>query len=284
MRVAGSGHSFTDAALHRRRDAPARRPRPHARRRPLVGARPRRGRDRDRRARRAPRRATASRWRTRATSTTRRIAGAISTATHGTGVRFHNLSAQVEAVELVLRRRQRARHRRRLGSATTCSPRASGSARSGSLYSVTLRTVPAYTIHRVDHPLSRSTRRSRASTSSSTATTTSSSTSSRTPRRRSLRESERTDEPPRPRSRAARVLPGGRARELARRRLRADRARLPGPHPADGALSRPPGRALGEGRRQPPRLREPSAASASPRWSTGSRASTAPRRFAACSS
>src|SRR5688500_13510978 len=29
------------------------------------------------------------------------IAGAISTATHGTGVRFQNLSAQVEAVELV---------------------------------------------------------------------------------------------------------------------------------------------------------------------------------------
>jgi L-gulono-1,4-lactone dehydrogenase len=79
------------------------------------------------------------------------LAGAISTATHGTGARFQNLSAQVEAVELVLAD----------GSVRECSagsdPDTLAAARAGlgalgALYSVTLRTVPAYTIRRVDHP------------------------------------------------------------------------------------------------------------------------------------
>jgi L-gulono-1,4-lactone dehydrogenase len=79
------------------------------------------------------------------------LAGAISTATHGTGARFQNLSAQVEAVELVLAD----------GSVHECSAEAdpdelaaarAGLGALGALYSVTLRTVPAYTIRRVDHP------------------------------------------------------------------------------------------------------------------------------------
>jgi L-gulonolactone oxidase len=81
------------------------------------------------------------------------LAGAISTATHGTGVRFQNLSAQVEAVELVLAD----------GSVDACSAESdpdellaarAGLGALGALYSVTLRTVPAYTIRRVDRPAS----------------------------------------------------------------------------------------------------------------------------------
>jgi FAD-linked oxidoreductase len=79
------------------------------------------------------------------------LAGAISTATHGTGARFQNLSAQVEAVELVLAD----------GTIHECSAESdpdgllaarAGLGALGALYSVTLRTVPAYTIRRVDHP------------------------------------------------------------------------------------------------------------------------------------
>jgi L-gulono-1,4-lactone dehydrogenase len=79
------------------------------------------------------------------------LAGAISTATHGTGARFQNLSAQVEAVELVLAD----------GTIHECSAESNpdgllaaraGLGALGALYSVTLRTVPAYTIRRVDHP------------------------------------------------------------------------------------------------------------------------------------
>jgi FAD-linked oxidoreductase len=79
------------------------------------------------------------------------LAGAISTATHGTGARFQNLSAQVEAVELVLAD----------GSVHRCSADSdpdellaarAGLGALGALYSVTLRTVPAYTIRRVDQP------------------------------------------------------------------------------------------------------------------------------------
>jgi L-gulonolactone oxidase len=79
------------------------------------------------------------------------LAGAVSTATHGTGARFQNLSAQIEGAELVLAD----------GSVHECSADAdpdgllaarAGLGALGVLYSVTLRTVPAYTIRRVDHP------------------------------------------------------------------------------------------------------------------------------------
>jgi FAD-linked oxidoreductase len=77
------------------------------------------------------------------------IAGAISTATHGTGGRFANLSSQVTGVRLVTAD----------GGVTTISDgddllaaRVSLGAL-GAISAVTLRCVPAFTIHRVDRPL-----------------------------------------------------------------------------------------------------------------------------------
>jgi L-gulono-1,4-lactone dehydrogenase len=79
------------------------------------------------------------------------IAGAISTATHGTGIRFRNLSAQVEAIEMVLAD----------GSVVELSEKADreayraarvGIGALGAIYSVTLRAVPAFTLWRVDSP------------------------------------------------------------------------------------------------------------------------------------
>ncbi|HXE46489.1 MAG TPA: D-arabinono-1,4-lactone oxidase [Conexibacter sp.] len=80
------------------------------------------------------------------------IAGAISTATHGTGARLRNISAQVEAVELVLAD----------GSTVTCSasdpdPTTWQAARVGigslgAIAAVTLRAVPAFTLRGVDRP------------------------------------------------------------------------------------------------------------------------------------
>ena len=81
------------------------------------------------------------------------IAGAISTATHGTGIGLRNLSAQVEAVELVLAD----------GSTLTCSTQDAdrtdylaarvsvGSL--GVIAAVTLRCVPAFTLRGVDRPV-----------------------------------------------------------------------------------------------------------------------------------
>src|SRR5439155_4437482 len=71
------------------------------------------------------------------------LAGAISTATHGTGSEFRNLSAQVEALELVLAD----------GSVVELSEESDrdaylgarvGIGALGAIYSVTLRTVPAF--------------------------------------------------------------------------------------------------------------------------------------------
>jgi L-gulono-1,4-lactone dehydrogenase len=79
------------------------------------------------------------------------LAGAISTGTHGTGARFVGISAQVEAVELVLAD----------GSTLEISAGSDPSALEGArvglgalglLYAVTVRTVPAYRIDRVDNP------------------------------------------------------------------------------------------------------------------------------------
>lgn len=80
------------------------------------------------------------------------IAGAISTATHGTGARLRNISAQVESLELVLAD----------GSALVCSagdadPTTYLAARVGVgslgvIAGVTLRTVPAFSLRGVDAP------------------------------------------------------------------------------------------------------------------------------------
>jgi FAD-linked oxidoreductase len=79
------------------------------------------------------------------------IAGAISTATHGTGARLRNLSAQVSELTLVLAD----------GSTLVCSaerdPEIFRAARVGlgtlgAIAEVTLRCVPAFTLHAVDAP------------------------------------------------------------------------------------------------------------------------------------
>ncbi|MDQ3728330.1 MAG: FAD-binding protein [Actinomycetota bacterium] len=78
------------------------------------------------------------------------VAGSISTGTHGTGERFQNVSAQVAALELIAPD----------GSLVTVDdsePNLLRAARVafgslGIVYSVTIRTVPAYTINRVDSP------------------------------------------------------------------------------------------------------------------------------------
>lgn len=79
------------------------------------------------------------------------IAGAISTGTHGTGAELRNLSAQVEGLELVLTDGS-VRH---LSAAT--DPRLLRAARVGvgalgAISAVTLRCVPAFDLLRVDSP------------------------------------------------------------------------------------------------------------------------------------
>jgi len=82
------------------------------------------------------------------------IAGAISTGTHGTGAKLRNISSQVEAMEMVLAD----------GTVRELSPaddpdllRAArvGIGALGAISAVTLRCVPAFTLHRVDTPCPR---------------------------------------------------------------------------------------------------------------------------------
>jgi L-gulono-1,4-lactone dehydrogenase len=79
------------------------------------------------------------------------IAGAISTGTHGTGARLRNISSQVEAVELVLadgslRELSAAADPELLPAARV------GVGALGAISAVTLRCVPAFTLRRVDSP------------------------------------------------------------------------------------------------------------------------------------
>jgi L-gulonolactone oxidase len=80
------------------------------------------------------------------------IAGAISTATHGTGAALPNISAQVEAIELVLADGSV----RELAGDDPDLLRAArvGVGALGAISAVTLRCVPAFVLHRVDsrHP------------------------------------------------------------------------------------------------------------------------------------
>ena len=80
------------------------------------------------------------------------VSGAISTATHGTGERFGNISSQVEALELVTAD----------GSVVECARESDpelwraarvGLGSLGAIASITFRVVPAFTIRRHDHPL-----------------------------------------------------------------------------------------------------------------------------------
>ncbi len=79
------------------------------------------------------------------------LAGSISTGTHGTGARFRSVSAQVEAIDLVLAD----------GSSLDLSVDSDEAALDcariglgalGLIYAVTIRTVPAFTLDRVDSP------------------------------------------------------------------------------------------------------------------------------------
>ena len=78
------------------------------------------------------------------------IAGAISTGTHGTGAKLRNISAQVEAVELVLADGSV----RELDGSTPGLLRAArvGVGALGALSAVTLRCMPAFVLERVDSP------------------------------------------------------------------------------------------------------------------------------------
>ena len=79
------------------------------------------------------------------------IAGAISTGTHGTGAKLRNISAQVEAIELVL---ADGSVRELSGDAAPELLRAArvGIGALGAISAVTLRCVPAFTLERVDSP------------------------------------------------------------------------------------------------------------------------------------
>jgi L-gulono-1,4-lactone dehydrogenase len=80
------------------------------------------------------------------------ISGAVSTATHGTGSRFRNLSSQIEAVELVLP------DGTLLDVSSSSEPDLLPAVRVGLgalgvMATVTLRTVPAFSVRRTDSPL-----------------------------------------------------------------------------------------------------------------------------------
>lgn len=78
------------------------------------------------------------------------IAGSISTGTHGTGERFRNVSAQIAALELVTADGSLVAVDESRPDVLRAARVAIGSL--GVIYSVTVRTVAAYTIHRVDSP------------------------------------------------------------------------------------------------------------------------------------
>jgi L-gulonolactone oxidase len=85
---------------------------------------------------------------------TQTIAGAISTATHGTGTKLQNIPAQVAAVELVTASGEVVE----LGPDDADGGTAFRAARVGlgalgAISAVTLTTVPAFALHRVDEPM-----------------------------------------------------------------------------------------------------------------------------------
>ncbi|HEX7058225.1 MAG TPA: D-arabinono-1,4-lactone oxidase [Solirubrobacterales bacterium] len=82
------------------------------------------------------------------------IAGAISTGTHGTGARLRNISSQVEGVELVLADGS-ARELTVAGDPDLLRAARVGLGALGAIAAVTLRCVPAFTLHRVDTRLPR---------------------------------------------------------------------------------------------------------------------------------
>src|ERR1700750_1393517 len=79
------------------------------------------------------------------------IAGAISTGTHGTGARLRNISAQVEGLELVLGDGS-VRHLNAATDPELLRAARVGVGALGAIAAVTLRCVPAFSLARVDAP------------------------------------------------------------------------------------------------------------------------------------
>ncbi|HEY2334747.1 MAG TPA: D-arabinono-1,4-lactone oxidase [Solirubrobacterales bacterium] len=82
------------------------------------------------------------------------IAGAISTGTHGTGAKLRNISSQVEAIELVLADGS-VRELDAVSDPDLLRAARVGIGALGAISSVTLRCVPAFTLNRVDSPCPR---------------------------------------------------------------------------------------------------------------------------------
>ena len=76
------------------------------------------------------------------------LAGALSTGTHGTGARFGNLSSRVASLRLV----DGTGHARELRDGPELRAGRVGLGALGAISAVTLRCVPAFTIHRIDEP------------------------------------------------------------------------------------------------------------------------------------
>jgi FAD-linked oxidoreductase len=82
------------------------------------------------------------------------ISGAISTGTHGTGARLRNISSQVEGLELVLADGS-VRELSAVGDPDLLRAARVSVGSLGAISAVTLRCVPAFTLHRVDTPCPR---------------------------------------------------------------------------------------------------------------------------------
>jgi L-gulono-1,4-lactone dehydrogenase len=82
------------------------------------------------------------------------VAGAISTGTHGTGAKLRNISAQVEAIELILANGS-VRELSATGDPELLRAARVGIGALGVISAVTLRCVPAFVLHRVDSPCPR---------------------------------------------------------------------------------------------------------------------------------
>jgi L-gulonolactone oxidase len=82
------------------------------------------------------------------------IAGATATGTHGTGAKLRNISSQVEAMELVLADGS-VRELSAAGDPDLLKAARVGVGALGAVTAVTLRCVPAFTLHRVDTPCPR---------------------------------------------------------------------------------------------------------------------------------
>jgi L-gulonolactone oxidase len=84
---------------------------------------------------------------------TQTISGAISTATHGTGTALQNIPAQVDAVELVTAGGEVVEFGSRDADPTGFRAARVGLGALGAISAVTLKTVPAFTLHRADEPI-----------------------------------------------------------------------------------------------------------------------------------